>query len=313
MTPLSGWIEITATGPASSKDLATAILIASGSPGVQEEATQSVAGKLVSHSLWEEETREDEDDGSPVRALKGYLPEGGDAALDAARGELGRIGWALKTSFLKEADWSEEWKKGLRPIRVSHNGRTVIVKPTWKKIKRSPGETIIDIDPGMAFGTGGHSTTRMCLKAILRLVKAGRLPKGPSILDVGTGTGVLAIAAMKLGFKKAVGTDIDKVALKVARKNASMNRTKLGLSAKDLSGVAGKFDLVVANILAGELKRLSEALKARMKPNGFLILSGILDTEKDSIEAAFSSIGVEKAFLLREKEWVAFAFRNPLP
>lgn len=309
---MSGWIEITATGPASSKDLATALLIASGSPGVQEETTQTVAGKLISHSLWEEETREDEEDSSPVRALKGYLPEGGDTALDAVRGKLESVGWALKTSFLKDADWSEEWKKGLRPIRVSHEGRSVIVKPTWEKLKRSKGEIIIDIDPGMAFGTGGHATTKMCLKAILRLVRGGLLPKGPSILDVGTGTGVLAIAAMKLGFKKAVGTDIDKVALKVARKNASLNRTNLALSAKDLSGVAGKFDLVAANILAGELKRLSAALKARIKPGGFLILSGILDTEKDTIAAAFASIGLEKTFLLREKEWVAFAFRKPL-
>lgn len=310
---MSGWIEITATGPASSKDLATALLIASGSPGVQEETTQSVAGKLVSHSLWEEETREDEEKDSPVRALKGYLPEGGDIALDAVRARLESIGWALKTSFLKDTDWSEEWKKGLRPIRVSHEGRSVIVKPTWQRLKRSKGDIIIDIDPGMAFGTGGHATTKMCLKAILRLVKGGKLPKGPTILDVGTGTGVLAIAAVKLDFKKAVGTDIDKVALKVARKNASVNGTKLALSAKDLSGVPGKFDLVAANILAGELKRLSEALKARITPGGFLILSGILKTEKDSIESAFKSIGLEKAFVLTDREWVAFAFRKPLP
>ncbi len=307
---VSGWIEIKAAGPGESKDLATALLIAAGSPGVQEETVDTSAGKLVSHSLWEDETREDEDT-SPVKALKAYLPAGDEAALKTVKADLGRIGWSLETSFLKDTDWSEKWKKGLKPIKVKYRGSSVIVKPTWHKLKRAPGEIMIDIDPGMAFGTGGHATTKMCLKAILRLAKGRRLPKGPSILDVGTGTGVLAIAAVKLGFKKAVGTDIDKVAVKVARKNAGLNRTKLSLTAKDLSGVPGKYDLVAANILAGELTRLSGLLKDKMKPGGFLILSGILETEKASIEAAFTAIGLEKAFSLAEKEWVALAFGKP--
>ncbi|MBI2400091.1 MAG: 50S ribosomal protein L11 methyltransferase [Deltaproteobacteria bacterium] len=305
-----GWIEIRATGPGESKDLASSLLIASGSPGVQEETVDNVAGKLVSHSLWEEETREDEDT-SPVRALKAYLRAGDEAALGAVRPNLSRIGWALETSFLKDTDWSEKWKKGLKPIKVKYSGFSVTVKPTWHKLKRSPGEILIDIDPGMAFGTGGHATTKMCLKSILRIVKGGLLPKGPSILDVGTGTGVLAIAAVKLGFKKAVGTDIDKVALKVARKNASLNKTKLSLSAKDLSGIPGKYDLVAANILAGELTRLSRSLNDRIKPGGFLILSGILDSEQAAIEAAFTAIGLQKAFSFNEKEWVALVFGKP--
>jgi ribosomal protein L11 methyltransferase len=304
------WIEIRATGPGESKDLASSLLIASGSPGVQEETVDSVAGKLVSHSLWEEETQEDEDT-SPIRVLKAYLPAGDEAALGAVKINLSRIGWTLETSFLKDTDWSEKWKKGLKPIKVKYRGFSVIVKPTWHKLKRSPGEIMINIDPGMAFGTGGHATTKMCLKSILRLVKGSRLPKAPSILDVGTGTGVLAIAAVKLGFKKAIGTDIDTVALKVARKNASLNKTKFSLSAKDLSIVPGKFDLVAANILAGELTRLSRALNDKIKPGGFLILSGILDTEKTAIEATFSAIGLKKAFSLAEKEWVALVFGKP--
>lgn len=309
---VSGWIEIRATGPGESKDLASTLLIASGSPGVQEESVDTEAGKLVSHSLWEDETREDEDT-SPVRVLKAYLPAGDETALGAVRADLGRIGWTLATSFLKDADWSEKWKKGLKPIKVKHRGFSVTVKPTWHKLRKAPGEIMIDIDPGMAFGTGGHATTKMCLKAILRLAKGGLLPKGPSILDVGTGTGVLAIAAVKLGFKKAVGTDIDKVAVKVARKNAGLNRTKLSLTAKDLSGVAGKYDLVAANILAGELTRLSGSLNSKIKPGGFLILSGILDSEKSAIEAAFTAIGLKKAFTLAEKEWVALVFEKGKP
>lgn len=305
-----GWIEIRAQGPGGSKDLASTLLITAGSPGVQEETVDTSAGRLVSHSLWEEETHEDEDT-SPIRVLKAYLPEGGEAALGAVRKELSRIGWTLETSFLKDTDWSEKWKKGLKPIRVKYRGFAVTVKPTWHKLKSAPGEIKIDIDPGMAFGTGGHATTKMCLKSILRLAKGGHLPKGPSILDVGTGTGVLAIAAVKLGFKKAVGTDIDKVALKVARKNAALNRTKLSLSAKDLSKVPGRFDLVAANILAGELKKLSSSLNDRITPGGFLILSGILESESESVEAVFRALGLQKAFFLNEKEWVALVFGKP--
>lgn len=305
---MPGWIEIRATGPSESKDLASAVLISMGSPGVQEEASQTVAGKLVSHSLWEDETREDEDP-SATKVLKGYLPSTAQGALENVRAALTTAGWTLETSFLKDADWSEKWKKGLRPIKVTQADRTVIVKPTWHRLKRSKGEIIIDIDPGMAFGTGSHATTKMCLKAILRLVK--KLPKAPSILDVGTGTGVLAIAALKLGFKKAVGTDIDKVALKVARKNAAMNRAALKLSSKDPSAVPDRYELVVANILAGELKRLSHALNSKIAPEGFLVLSGILDHESHEVESAFSSLGLKKAFSLSEKEWVALVFRNP--
>lgn len=302
------WIEIRATGPTDSKDLASAILISFGSPGVQEEASQEVAGKLVSHSLWEDETREDEDT-SATRVLKGYLKSSDKDSLEGVRAGFKSIGWAFETSFLKDADWAEKWKKGLRPIKVRQGGKAVTVKPTWHKLTRSPGEIIINIDPGMAFGTGSHSTTKMCLKAIMRLT--GKLPKGPSILDVGTGTGVLAIAALKLGFKKAVGTEIDKVALKVARKNAAMNKAPLKLSSKDPSSIPGRFELVVANILAGELKRLSGSLKARISTDGCLVLSGILAHESEGVESVFVSLGLRKIFSLSEKEWVALVFRNP--
>lgn len=304
---MSGWIEIRATGPGESKDLASTLLIASGSPGVQEESVDTSAGRLVSHSLWEDETREDEDT-SPIRSLKAYLPAGDEKPLGALKADLGRIGWTLETGFLKDTDWSEKWKKGLKPIKVSFKSHKIVVKPTWHKLKAEKGVIRIDIDPGMAFGTGGHATTKMCLRAILRLSKGARLPKGASMLDVGTGTGVLAIAAIKLGFKKAVGTDIDKVALKVARKNTALNKTKLSLTARDLSAVPGKYDLVVANILAGELTRLAASLKDKMKPGGFLVLSGILDGEKKAVEAVFTGIGLHEALTLSEKEWVALVF-----
>lgn len=305
-----GWIEIRATGRALSKNAATAALISAGSPGVLEEHDPGAEGKLVSYSLWDDETAEEESR-KETAALKAYLPIGEEQKLKGLTDTLARIGWKLKTSTLKETDWSEKWKKGLKPIRLSYKGASILVKPTWKKSAKRPGEKTIEIDPGMAFGTGGHATTKMCLKAILRLVKDKKLPSKPDILDVGTGTGVLAIAAMKLGFRKAVGIDIDKVAVTVARKNAKDNRAEVVLSDRPVQSIKGRFSLVAANILAGELIRLSLPVKDRVRPGGWLILSGILSSESDTVIEAYTKTGLEFNQAHRTGEWVALLFRNP--
>ena len=299
-------------GPAGSKDAATAALISAGSPGVLEENDKDAAGTLVSYSLWEDETAEEEDSREIV-SLRAYLPLGEEGKLKAIRAQLGRIGWRLKTSALKETDWSQKWKKGLRPIRVTYKGASIVIKPTWKKSAKRPGEKIIEIDPGMAFGTGGHATTKMCLKAILRLVKDKLLPPAHDndILDVGTGTGVLAIAAMKLGFRKAVGIDIDSVAVDVAKKNARDNRAKVTLSARPVETIKGRFSLVAANILAGELIRLSPPIKDRVRPGGWLILSGILSKESGTVIEAYAKTGLRFKREYKTGEWVALLFQLP--
>ncbi|HCY11938.1 MAG: ribosomal protein L11 methyltransferase [Deltaproteobacteria bacterium GWC2_55_46] len=307
---MAGWIEIRATGPADAKDAASAALISAGSPGVLEETKAEASGRLVSFSRWEDETAEEADD-STVAALKAYLPEGAEKKLKDVSERLGRIDWSVATSFLKETDWSEKWKKGLRPVRVSRKGLTIVVKPTWNKSRRKPGEKIIGIDPGMAFGTGGHATTRMCLAAILWLSQDKKLPAAPHILDVGTGTGVLAIAAKKLGFKKAIGTDIDKVALKVARKNARLNRAQVTISGTPIESVKGRFAVVAANILAKELIKLSSPISGRVSPGGWLILSGILSHEKEKVAEAYSKEGMRLVKAYSSKEWTALVFLSP--
>ncbi len=307
---MAGWIEIRATGPARSRDAVSAALIEAGSPGVLEEAGEGEAGKLVSYSRWEDETREEPGPRSSEAALRAYLGEGERARLGDIRRKLGRVGWKLTTSSLRDTDWSEKWKKGLRPVRVSYKGTTVLVRPTWKRSPKRPGEKVIEIDPGMAFGTGGHDTTKMCLRALLRLVIDRKLPARPDFLDVGTGTGVLAIAAKKLGFRKAVGLEIDEVAVKVARRNAARNRAEVKVSSTPVEKARGRFHLVAANILAGELKRLSPALSGKVSHGGLLILSGILLHEKDEVLRAYPGLHLEKAY--SSKEWAALVLRKPL-
>lgn len=308
------WLEIKAEGPQRSKDIAAALLIEGGSPGVAEETDGEVENRLVSVSSWEEErTAEEPCDPAAKAAFKAYLPlnSGGKAA--ALKDELKRIGWTLTAEpFKDDNDWTEKWKTGLKPVRVSFKGASVLVKPSWSKAAKRPGDKVIDIDPGMAFGTGGHETTKMCLRALLRLLK-DKKRKGlySSLLDVGTGTGVLAIAAMKLGVKKAVGTEIDRVALKVARSNAAANKAKITLTGLTPSKVRGRFPIVIANILAPELKRLAPELASKMEERGFLILSGLLVPEADEVEQSFTALGLKPFRRYGAGDWAALVLEKP--
>jgi ribosomal protein L11 methyltransferase len=199
------------------------------------------------------------------------------------------LGWSFTSRPFKERDWGALWRRRLKPIRVSAAGSSVVIKPTWSGVRKRPGDVLIEMDPGMAFGTGAHATTRTCLKAMLSLIKNGA--PGPSsftFLDIGTGTGILAIAARLLGAEKALGIDVDSVAVNVARKNSRLNRVDVRISGTPLERVKGRFDVVAANILAGDLIRLSPAISARVRPGGHLILSGILAKEAALVNAAYA-------------------------
>ncbi len=307
------WLEIKAAGPQESKDVAALLLIEAGSPGVSEEDSGELTGRLVSFSTWDEEDESEPYDPSPNAVLKAYLPAGATQAAARLEKELEKLGWTFGAEPFKNRDWEQKWKTGLKPVRVSYGGVSILVRPTWSKAKRRPGEKVIEIDPGMAFGTGGHETTRMCLKAMLRLLRDKKLlGLSSSFLDVGTGTGVLAIAAAKLGVKRVVGTDVDAVALKVARSNARANRVKITLTGLSPSRVRGNFPLIAANILAGELTVLAPELGAKLSPGGFLILSGILVEESAQVEDVYAGAGLELLKRYTSGEWRALVLRKPL-
>lgn len=301
------WIEIRAAGPRAGKDAATIALIEAGSPGVEElEDKPSAVGTLVSYSLWEGEVPAFTESASPEAVLKAYLPQKDAGLVRGLDERLTALGWTLATSDYKDRDWSLSWRSSIKTVKVTYKGVSVIVKPTWKTIKKKKGDILIEIDPGMAFGTGGHATTRMCLKAVTTLLLSSdrkRLLAG--MLDVGTGTGLLAIAAKKLGTKKAVGTEIDPVAAKVARKNARMNKAAVLMTLQPLEKIRGRFPLVVANILAGDLIRMSTDLAVKIADNGFLILSGILVHEMETVKNAFRARGLRDFRDYTSGEWAA--------
>jgi ribosomal protein L11 methyltransferase len=211
------------------------------------------------------------------------------AELPQMTGEVGEV---------ERENWAETWKAHVKATRV---GR-IWVGPSWERERAGDAEVAIVIDPGMAFGTGDHPTTSMCLAELDSLLR--RRP-GAAVLDVGTGSGILAIAARKLGAGRVVGTDIDPVALEAARENATRNRAD-GLSLVDLplERVEGSFDIVVANLFANILGQLAPRLCARLAPDGVLLLTGLLLPQATEVLAAFEREGARPRERRVCGEWV---------
>jgi len=209
---------------------------------------------------------------------------------------LGPIG-ALRLRRLRTEDWLESWKASFTPIR---SGR-FLIRPTWAE-RSDPGDAIvIELDPGMAFGTGLHPTTQQCLEALSDLELAGR-----PLLDVGTGSGILAIAAGKCGAGPIVATDIDEVAVRAARQNCEHNGVKAEVVMGSAADVAGAFDVVVANIVAATLQSIAHDLRARLAPRGTLVLAGIIAGKEHETAAAFAQRPVARA---QRGDWVSLVLR----
>ncbi|TAN63358.1 50S ribosomal protein L11 methyltransferase [bacterium] len=309
------WIEIRAIGKSVSKDAAVAVLVKAGSPGVVEyaKAVAPAEGAIISHSVWSGAPDESFETAGVTASLTAYLPSNSPYDVNALKNDLKKIGWKFTASVYVEVDWSIKWRLHIRPVKVSFGQASFIVRPPWIHVKAGKGCRVIVIDPGMAFGTGSHATTKTCLKALLWLFSvdgAALSPRGASLLDVGTGSGILAIAAKKLGVKEVVANDIDAVALKVARKNARVNKSAVFVSSATLEKTKGAFKVVVANIISTELLRLAPSLKARLAPKGFLVLSGLLDIESSEVAKAFSLIGLKQVKSYSSKEWRTLVFTD---
>jgi ribosomal protein L11 methyltransferase len=198
---------------------------------------------------------------------------------------------------VEDADWAVEWRRGLGPQRI---GRRLLLQPSWAKIAEPTDLAVVTIDPENAFGSGDHASTRLVLRAL-----EGRIRGGERVLDVGCGSGILSIAALELGAASAFGIDVDDDAVVVARRNAQRNEVtdRFHASTTPVSAVDGRFDVVVANIETRVLTGIRHSLHACLKPQGFLVLAGILIGERDEILAAFSAL--QTIEVLEEGEWLA--------
>ena len=214
----------------------------------------------------------------------------------------------LKTGELKKEDWAEVWKIHFKPIEISDR---LAITPSWIEFPAKAGQKIITLDPGMSFGTGQHATTKFCLTQ-LDLFASRHDVSSLTMLDAGCGSGILAIAAEKLGFGKIAAFDIDPEAARIAAENAEANGcSRIQFSAASLieyNSVGTMFDVIAANILSSALLAGRDKLLSLLKPGGCLILAGILDKEYGIVRKAFEDGGCIPFASTEEKQWRGGAF-----
>lgn len=227
---------------------------------------------------------------SPAEALA-FLSE-----RYCARGISHEIG----TNPVSEADWANEWKQYFKPIEI---GRRLAICPQWERYDNLGGRKVLRIDPGMAFGTGGHATTRLCLEALERFITPAT-----DLLDLGCGSGILSIAALLLGAKSATGVDIDALAVKTAIENGQVNGFEAPrytmLQGNLADRVAGKYGVIVANIVADVILGFCPGVPAYLKEGGVFIASGIIDTRAQEVEEAVRRAGLSILEKWEKEGWV---------
>lgn len=215
----------------------------------------------------------------------------------------------LATEVISDPDWGEQWKKYFKPLRVS---RDIVIKPTWERYTPQGRDIVIEIDPGMAFGTGQHASTRMCLETLEDLILSHRAPEPLTVLDAGTGTGILGIACAKLGAQEVLCADIDPKAAEIARENIVINQVddRVAVTQEDVSTLQGAYSLIVANLTSKLLIKLRKHLTSLLRPGGYLILSGIIDRNQGDMETHFFHAPLIPQSTVTDKEWVCYVLKK---
>lgn len=259
-----------------------------------------------------------EDEVPPAKNLivKVYIPD--DANAEAAKQQievaLGHMSLMYPMpkpvyTVVKETDWAEAWKQHYHPIRI---GKKLLIRPLWVEFQTEPDDIEITLDPGMAFGTGTHPTTQLCLEALEDTVTPGI-----TVLDLGSGSGILSIAAVKLGAAQVLGLDTDLVAVHSAQENIEQNNVaeKITIQQGSLETVlssARRFDMVVVNILARVIIPMCEdGLGQTVRPGGLAIFSGLIEDQADDVEAALHQTGLEPYKRRQRGDWIAIEARRP--
>ena len=282
------WNEISVSTTTLAVEIISNIFIESGSKGVMIEDPSDFHLQGQDPLAWDYMEKEVFDFGHEDVRVIGYFSSEEDInekiseiekrldyvkSLDLDTGTL-----EIYKREVKQENWENEWKKYFNVQKVSN---CIVIKPSWEEYTAKEGEKIIDIDPGMAFGTGTHETTRMCINAIEKYMN-----KGDSLIDIGCGSGILSIAAAHLGAEKVIAVDLDKLAVKVSKENVDLNGFSNTIDVRygDLTDVIDeKADVIVANIIADIIAKLSENIADFMKDGGYFISSGIINDKKDFV------------------------------
>jgi ribosomal protein L11 methyltransferase len=245
--------------------------------------------------------------------VKTYLPEDSETEEKVHRAEealwhlsqLRQVG-PLRVGRLAEEDWAETWKKFFFVQRI---GEKVVVKPSWREYQAEPGDVVLEMDPGMAFGTGLHPTTRMCVLSCERFVK-----QGMRVLDLGTGSGILSIASAGLGAASVLALDVDPVAVKVAKENVAMNGLEEIVEVRqgsiEQADTQNCYDVVLANIIARVIVELAPGLHDAVAPDGLLVASGIIHERENQVREALEATGLQIEETMEEGDWRTMVCRH---
>ena len=228
-----------------------------------------------------------------LKAIQNYIKELGLLGFDI-------INCTVEFQSIKDRDWNAEWKKYYKSVHVSEN---ILIKPSWEQFPAQPPKCLIEIDPGMAFGTGTHETTKLVLQLLEKNIQSN-----DNILDVGTGTGILAIAAIKLGAEKVLAFDVDPLATEATVENATKNNVleKINVFIGNLSNVKkSTFDVIMANVNRTEIVKMLPFITAYMHEKSRLLLSGILAEEKEIITDGLNNQNLKIQEILQMGEWIA--------
>ena len=311
------WMEIAAHTTTLGADIVSEQMMLEGAEGtaIEDRADVPDPGKpsgyweLIDQSLIDQMPEDvlvkawfqaDEKCGDRIAGLKARL-----SRLKAVERGVPLGSLRLDMKAVAEADWAQVWKKFYKPFRA---GKTLVVKPTWEMYAEKPGDKVIKIDPGMAFGSGTHETTGMCLELLERYLRPG-----VKVIDVGTGSGILAIGAALLGGRDVKAIDIDPVAVRVAKENVALNglEGRIRVEQGDLiEHVEEACGLCVANIIADVICQLCLPLRGHITENGLFICSGIIREREESVRRALEGAGYAILDTLRRGEWVAMVARR---
>ncbi len=308
------WLEIILNAPVEDLDALSATLIANGTPGlVVEEEGDFLRFLEENRQYWDYVDDELLESMRGLCRLKLYVTDDADGKTQLEK-YLKGITLPYESHPLKEQDWAFSWQKYYRPMEV---GARLYIVPEWEKEAQvPPGRVPLYLNPGLIFGTGSHSSTRLCLQGVEEYTKAGG-----RVLDLGCGSGILSIAALILGASHALGVDIDPKAVNVAYENAAMNGigkdrylVRAGDILSDETLVAEiareKYQLILANIVADVIIPLSAVVGDMLEPDGIFITSGIIDTREGEVKAALLRNGFVIAERKQENGWVSFIARR---
>lgn len=302
------WIEVQIKTTAEAVETVSSILYEAGVGGLVIEDPNDIISYANSDENWdyiEASLLEQQYEGVVVKA---YFPESEDLIdkielikqniekipqynLDKGLGEV-------TTSEVYEKDWADSWKKYYKPKKI---GDKIVVKPSWEDYEREDNDIIIELDPGMAFGTGTHETTIMCIKQLEKYIKSGH-----TVFDIGCGSGILSVAAAKLGAERVIGVDLDELSIKVSNENAKINHVDSIIDVRHgnlLDVVKEKANVIVSNIVAEIIAILSKDIPKFLEKNGIFITSGIIHEKIDMVKEAMMEEGLDIIDTITMGEW----------